>query len=120
MDDLTDQVVVQNYYFDIPKSLLFRNTTQLQVAAGGTRYLAMMKAKNFDVVVGTALCDFAAIPDPDNGYKCAKCREGYFTPELRGQRCLSCAYISDFYGVLTSKMKARMLFVCGDLANSGI
>lgn len=68
LDDLTDQVVVQNYYFDIPKSLLFQKNTQLQVAAGGTRYLAMMKAKNFDAIVGTALCDFASIPDPDNGY----------------------------------------------------
>jgi hypothetical protein len=71
VDDLTGYVVVQTYYFDAPKSLLFRNDTQLQVAAGGSHYLAMMKAKNFDVVVGTALCDFAAIPDPDSGYKCA-------------------------------------------------
>jgi len=79
----------------------------------------MMKARNFDVIVGTALCDYSSIPHPDNGYKCLPCRKGYFTPELRGQRCLPCEFISDYYGVLNSKQKERMLLVCGDLANSG-
>ncbi len=60
-----------------------------------------MKEKEFTSIVGTALCDYTSIPDPDNGYSCKPCPYGFYTASLQRSKCLSCNSFATYHEFLT-------------------